>query len=46
MSKDRQGSATRLRKVIGIVLDMPMTMLPCLLFVGMVNYTAWCWWWI
>jgi hypothetical protein len=28
------------------VVDLPALMLPALLFVGMINYTAWYWWWM
>lgn len=36
----------RLRLLLGVVLDLPAAMLPCLLFVAMVLYTAWMYWWI
>ena len=34
-----------LRLLVGIALDLPLMMLPTLLFNAAVNYTAWSAWW-
>jgi hypothetical protein len=34
------------RRRLGIGLDLLFTMLPAALFVGFIDYTAWCAWWI
>lgn len=33
-------------KRFGVAFDLMMTMLPALLFVAFIDYTAWCAWWI
>lgn len=36
----------RSRKWLGLACDLLFTMLPAALFIGFIDYTAWCAWWI
>lgn len=36
----------KLGKPLGLLLDWMFLMLPAALFIGFIDYTAWCAWWI
>lgn len=37
---------SRLKVAVDVALDLPMMMLPALVFVSWVSYIAWAWWWV